>query len=432
MFNISKVREGLKGLVGFFNFYDPAYKNVTPDLLVSSSGIYVQNAHPLCSLENISNCAPEFNRFEFPSFNSEVSYYPINTVVIFNGLYYQAKYDIVNPAADVPGNSDASGWVKVDLFSRWINNIYNAAASEMIFDIIRYKKVEAESKTVVENLKLFDGVGSLNERIIKRGRFVGFLIRVSSQQGLQVVIDSIGLQIDTNINLPIYLYHSSLAEPLNILQLSTTKAPSFGWNNVTDLVLRANDSNFDSNGVFYIGYFEDDLIGQAQAIQRTSTWLKEPCISCSDFNYQSYKTWSKYVYLNAFSIPASYATNGMNIAENTSRITFDSTTNWGLNLSLSVNCDLTDTIIKNKNNYADALGMKVALKLLNEIAMTTRMNVIADTTRALAANELSVKDPDSLLNKYKTEVQSLSLDLTNMSSDCMACKKTKRIKWGAA
>lgn len=54
MYNVDKVYNGLDGLVGFNNPYDPQFQILEPDLLVSRSGRKI-NENPYCTIEKIKS-----------------------------------------------------------------------------------------------------------------------------------------------------------------------------------------------------------------------------------------------------------------------------------------------------------------------------------------------------------------------------------------
>lgn len=424
MYDSTRLKQGFAGLVGFMQPYDPQYPLIPSNLTATSTGRSVQKTHPLCTLENLNNVAPEFAKFDYTPW--EVKAYSATSIVSNDNKVWRASVDL-NELYGEPGSGGSGNWVEVNMFGEWLQDIYNSSVIEMVSDLVRYKKLEHSNRTLIDSLKLYDGMGALADRIIKQGRFVGFEIKLSNQEGLAVIIDKIGIQLDTIQEIvPIYLYHSSVEEPLLELEIAAAKANSFSWSVVADAILKYYDAH-DTDGVFYLGYYEDELDGDTQAIKRTSSWGTEPCYGCTGWNHYSWSNWSKH-----FSIQAFHATptNGVDVFDKES-IVYENDNNWGLNLAITVGCDLSEFFIQNKLMLGDALAQKICLKLLGEIAYTTRMNFINDKTRALALADLAESDKDSFLNKYLNELKALSVDFSGINSDCMPCIKKQGIKMGA-
>jgi hypothetical protein len=378
MYDAALVRSEFAGMVAFSPAVDSGYPDLPPNLTAGTSGIFMNYVHPLCSIENIYTSAPQFAQ------ESE--------------------------------------------FFAWLTAILESASTEFIADFLRMKRIaDIDSKTILDSLRLYDGIGSYSDRIIKRGRFVGFMVKTNIQEGLMVLFDQIGMQIDTaQSSLNIYLYHSSVSAPIQIAPMNFA-AGTFNWK-----PFAAKITNFDpthsSDGYFYIGYYEDDLIGQA--IRRQMNFSRAPCIGCSDWNYQTYQSWSKYVSFQSISVEAVYINSDKSIWD-AQKVNYWYDTNWGLNLSITVLCDITKFLMKYKASMADAYSMKVALKLLREIAYSTRVNAISSQTKQLAMLDLSAKDPDSFHNRYVSEMQSVITDYQGLSSECLPCNNTHGITYGA-
>ena len=240
------------------------------------------------------------------------------------------------------------------------------------------------------------------------------------------------MQLTGNQSLTFYLYHSSWAEPLQEVELSFERSGSFQWHKLEDVVAEYTSKFHNTGGRFYLGYYEEDLEGQA--IKRDSSWGQAPCIGCSDWNYQSYQKWSKHVNIIGFHVDSTWhhgGDTGDRMMFDEKNVYFDASTNWGLNLKLSVACDLTEFFIRNKSRLTEALGMAVAVKLLEQIGYTTRINAIPDSIKALAFKDLSIADEDSFMNRYLNEIKAVAVDFQGISSDCMPCQNKKGIKMGA-
>jgi hypothetical protein len=436
MYNAANLKTSLAGLVGISQAYDPTYQAIRSFLTESSSGVYVETTHPLCSIDNLLECAPLFADFTYPAWVNQA--YQKGFIVSNHGKKWRARKTIALGAAQDPnvGSLDvneygavideARSWDEYDPFAEWVRDRYNAAIVELVGDIVRFKRLDHANRTLLDSIQLFDGMGALINRIIKRSRFVGFEIKLASQQGLAVTIDKIGMQLDAAQSLNLYLFHSSVEDAIAVIPITFDKANTFNFKSPTDAVIMNHFTDtHDLDGVYYLGYYEDDLTGQA--IKRDSNWGTAPCYGCTGWNYSAWQRWSKHVGIRAIAVSSTYLNADPAILFDANGLTYDNSTNFGMNISLTVACDLTAFMVQNKMRIADALAMKTCIKFLHEIAYSTRMNAIPDKIKSLAIADLSNTDKDSFLNKYQDEIKSVSLEFSGMSSDCMPCADTRKI-----
>jgi hypothetical protein len=440
MYDAQTLKDAFKGLVGFEQPNDPTYPVLAPYVLQSTSGRIVNHVHPLCSIENIYNSIPEFDLYTYQDWTNRA--YKQGEVVKLGGNLYRAKKNILAgyPAPDASADSefdeDFDGvsfavnylWDATDPFSEYLNKKMEVAIIQMVSEFIRQKKLDGANRTLIDSQILFDGIGSFNDREIKSGRFVGFEISLSSQQGIQAIFSQVGLQADAaQSTLQFYLFHSSVEEALKTFTISIAKASSFNWIDVQDAMLKFYENTHDAAGFFYFGYFEDDLTGQA--IRKAYDFINGPCLTCSEYNRNAFNRWSKYIKIRPFYAPAS-ALDGTNIFDIT-KIQYDPQNNFGINIALSVYCDMTEFFILNKGLFADAYAMKIASLLLKEIAYSTRMTAISDKNRAIAMADIDMNAKSAWIQEYINELRALSVDFSGLSSKCLAMPSALGIEVGA-
>lgn len=368
MLDYEVLKTEYEGLVGFEQPTDNTYPALTAPLNESDSGIFIQRVHPLCTVENIFNTAPQ-----------------------------------------------------VDDFNTWLQKLYDGAVVQVFNDIMVEKKMESTYKAVVDSLRLYDGIGRQVDRVIKRGRFVGFEIIVSPQEGLQVAISKIGFQVDTiQTGMDLYLYHSSQLDPLLIHPINITKVNSFSWFTIPDAILSGVSESNDSDGVFYLGYYEDELTGQV--FYRRQSW-DTPCSTCNNYDVSAFNRWSKYITIRPISVASSRIQSDGTLFD-LNYITYEREQNWGMNLSISVYCNLTAFFSQNKAIVAPALSMRIAIQILNLIAFSTRINAIAEQSFKLAHAELDTrKDSGSFYMQYYQTLKATNMDLSGINSACLPCLK---------
>lgn len=424
MYNAAALQAKFLGLVGFLQYNDPSYPALPSALLQSASGRYVQNIHPLCQLETVWNCAPEFIGFQYPAWAAQV--YKKGVIVTNAGILYVANTDTV--AGDIPGAS--AKWETVEPFGAWLQNLYNHSIIELIADFVRFRALEYSNRTILDSQILYDGIGLYSDRIVKTGRFVGLALRLSTQDGLMAAIEQLGAQLDTPQDLTLYLYHNSVQDPILSFDISVAKASTFNWQApAQELLLKFYEQSHNAGGLFYLGYYEDDLIGQA--IKMDYNFAIGPCSTCNPYNNQAFNKWSKFVSITPVAIPSAALNAGRKLFD-VSRAEYGGDHNYGLNIALTVSCDMTEFFGLHRMQFAQALAMKIVIKLLEVIAYSTRMTAVEDKVKALAFADLSDKESDSYVNKYKSELTALTVDFSGFSSQCMPCQtKRGKINMGA-
>lgn len=415
MTNAVEIQKCFAGLVGFFQPDDPTYDNIDTSLTTSLSGKYIQTTHPLCTLENLSNCAPQFDTFTYPAWDNAQNY-SVNTRVVFSGDVYQSKTPVVSGGTDPATNTD--GWAKIDPFSEWLNRIYKSSCDKITTELLKFKKIKNVGRSILDSQRLYDGFGLPQDRIVKRGRFVGMELSITRIESIQIRLDQIGFQFDTAQTIELYIYHSSRKQPIAIVPVVLEGGSSFEWHDQTNLILSYLSKMHDTTGRFYIGYYEDDIDGQA--INRLMN-ISRPCYGCSGYNVNAFNSWSKFLKINTFEVPETALNVDKSLFDLT-KISYSTDTNYGLNFSITALCDMTAFFCKNKMLFADALAMQTCLDLLQEIAFNTRINYTSDKIKATAAAEL---DPDPKSGSFRAlfvkSIMALDLDFSGFDSSCLPC-----------
>ena len=193
-----------------------------------------------------------------------------------SGEYYDQKHpalrlDLIQ--ALIPAN------YKLDDYLR---NVVTDASNEIFNDILQYRQVNEFGKTLLEQSVLLDRYGWTKDKIVNQSRFVGMQIKVKSMTGLKMVIEQIGLQLDGAQSLTLTLFHSSKADPITTVAITTTDAGNWTWK-IADLKLNAFSSELFQGGVFILGYYQDDLTTQAINYSNFD-WDKGVCGSCRNSN----------------------------------------------------------------------------------------------------------------------------------------------------
>jgi hypothetical protein len=433
MYRPADLQTCLFGLVGFHQNQNPDYPTLPPSLLASSSGLYIQDEQPLLSIENIDQALKNYDAFNYLPYNALTAYATGDKIKVA-GVVYESLEDQTGVAP--PGAT----WEVVGLLAQRLDQVLRSAITKVVSAVFQQKKLDGVTKSIFENVQLFDGVGDLTDKEIKAGRFVGYQIAIESYRDLSIVLKRLGTQFSgLNPGFELYLYHSSQEEPIQVFELNLTKANSFQWSplkvDTVDFVLRYLSDDYAPGGCFYLGYYEDDLVGQA--INRGYRFDKAPACSTCGRSYEYYTRWSPYMAVTPIAVPAEALAE---IVVDEPRKLWDLrynqyeySKNYGLNLDLSVYCDVTDFLCREKDLFVDPILKQVRADLLYAIAYSTRNNPIAKEVRDLALYELDNRPSGSpgSLKLLEKAIAAVNFDLSDLNDVCLPCNDSKGPSWGS-
>lgn len=439
MYKPKAIIASFQQLVGFLPPNDPNTPSVTGSLLLSDTGLYVSNQHPLCTLDYLYLAAPDFNATKWPVWTSGNNYAQ-NQMTSFadsNNVYnlYFAVAAITDSTVD-PITAGTGVWGLATQFQGYVQQqIFNAAAVNLIGAVIQRKKLLGLGKAILERQQLYRGLGISSNLIINLNNVVGFEIKPASAEGLLIQLDQVGIQLSlAQEELTLYLYHTSRQAPVQIFHIAANTPNTFDWETLTDingkpciLGYMGVDSVVEVNteGAYRFMYFQEDLIGQA--VNKTWDCTALPC-TCDSANLTMYNKWSRHTRFRNILMSADSFDADKNML-NTDATSYDTNSNWGLNLSITVRCDLTGTIEYARLQLADAFVKQLDYEILKVIAYSPRLNPGEGGIKQAAQADLDTQIPSAFVNDYWNAVEMVNLDLSGFSSACMPKEELNAIEW---
>lgn len=342
------------------------------------------------------------------------------------GEYYQdfhpaLQLNIISQTLDRERDLDEYLAEKVETgITQLINDIESKRQSKGVKDLLA-------SETVLNKY------GWANDTIFNESRFVGFLFQPTEATSLSVVIKSLGLQISIAQDLlKIYIYHSSQLEPLAINEVNVTKPISWNWID-KEIELYSRDKQVQG-GTYFIGYYQDDLLGQA--INYTDfDWNKGHCGTCDGGKMRA--VWNNIKKYTKF-MPIYVPTQNLNedrFMFDENAVMIDPNKSWGMNFRISVNCNYTDFYCQNRKHLKNALGLKVAYLVLQDIKFSSQFNFVNDEMKNLIIRDLE-GDKDThemgIALRLKKEIDNVYLDTSGLSRICLPCSETGGVDYGVA
>ena len=426
MVRANDIQEKLLHLIGWEQNYDTTDLKISEALTKSESGLYFQQIHPLLTLQNMSCIAPDFKNITFPEYNSEKEYSKGN-VVDYQGTQYKALQKAQGKQPDI----ESEYWVETNLFSEWLESKTKASIQKAIARYCNEKTVEETNKPLCESRTLFDGTGRLVDTVKNKKNLVGFEIIPVRAKGVTTKINKICLQFTKAGEYTLYLMHSSMDAPVKIIKLNKIRDNSAEWFTVDDLYLPYQSEDNDAGGSWYLCYFQSELPEGSQAIRKNKDWSKEPCGSCSRRELLAWMAWSKYLEIHPF-----FVNEELVDAEDESlhlwdvennQYTYDN--NYGLNLEVTVSCDITDFIIEQRMMFQDVIAKQVAVDMLREFAYNSNVRTNRHSINASRLDILYEVDGDSSSMKksglsYQLDMAFKAIKLSTSGIDrvCLPCR----------
>ena len=425
MVRANDIQEKLLHLIGWEQNYDTSDLKISDALTVSESGLYFQQIHPLLTLQNMSCIAPDFKNITFPEYNSEKEYSKGN-VVDYQGTQYKALQKAQGKQPDI----ESEYWVETNLFSEWLESKTKASIQKAIARYCNEKTVEGTNKPLCESRTLFDGTGRLVDTVKNKKNLVGFEIVPVRAKGVTTKINKICLQFTKAGEYILYLMHSSMDAPVKIIKLNKIRDNSAEWFTVDDLYLPYQSEDNDAGGSWYLCYFQSELPEGSQAIRKNKDWSKEPCGSCSRRELLAWMAWSKYIEVHPFFVNEEL----VEIEEEphlwdveNNQYTYDN--NYGLNLEITVACDITDFIIEQRMLFQDIIAKQVAVDMLREFAYNANVRTNRHSINASRLDILYEVDGDSSSMKksglsYQLDMAFKAINISTQGIDrvCLPCK----------
>lgn len=422
MFRAADIQDKLLHLIGWEQNYNTAELKISEALTTSESGLYFQQVHPLLTLQNISSIAPDFANTVYPEYDAETEYFRGN-VVSYNNLKYKA---LQKSAGVAPDNTDY--WVETNPLSEWLELKTKGSIQKAIARFCNEKIVKGTYRPLCENKTLFDGTGRLVDTIVNKHNLVGFEIVPIRAKGIVVKINRIGLQFTEPGEYTLYLMHSSNPEPVKTIKVTKQKRGSLEWFSFDDLLLPYEGEFNDAGGSWFLCYKQSELPEGSMAIYKSRDWSKGPCSSCSRNEVISWNAWSKFIEVHPFSVKETSLpeTFGLwDIEDNT--YTYDR--NYGINIDLSVKCDLTDFIVEQRMLFRDIIAKQVAIDMLREFAYNANVRTNRHTMNVSRLDILYEIDGDSSSMKksglsYQLDMayKAISLSTEGLDRACLPCK----------
>lgn len=428
MVRLQDIQTALLPVVGWQQDYNPQ-NQIDDALCQSESGLTFQGAHPLVTLANVRAIMPDDYLYKYPNWNNQTPY-PAGAKVKHKNVVYRAKS--ANSGADPEENPTI--WEPYNFVSDFVRQLTINGINTAVQTFIQEKQLQQETRNLLERRTFFDGAARLQATIDPTGKIVGFEIVPVRAMGVTTKIERIGLQmVGATGKVKLYLFHSSQVAPMREIELDFTNTHGgFQWFTPAEPIylpyIPGTDGNGnDSGGAWFLCYNQNDLPAGMQALNVSKDWSVEPCQTCLGGSIESWRQMTKYLQVSPFGIhaPADFAEYPEMF--DIGQIGYTNTMNYGLNVEISVGCDLTDFIISQRQIFATVIQKQVAANVLRTIAMNPDVRVNRNQVNVTRDELLYELDgapqgrATGLGYELKQAYKALSLDTRGLDRICLQC-----------
>ena len=426
MLRLHEIQDAFQKLVGWEQDYDPA-QAIDAELCQTESGLTYQQAHPQVTLENIRNIMPMGFLGQHPYWSSLVSYAK-DAKVNYKGKTYIALR--ANTGVEPGSQGAGDDWAVYNSLSDYLRKLTTDGINTMIQTFLTQKQISRETKSIVERRTLFDGAARLQSIIEPYGKIVGLEIVPVRAMGVTTKIERVGLQmIGANGTIKMYLFHSSRFNPVRVLEFEYTNSNGgFQWFTPTEEVyLPYIGDGINSGGAWFLCYAQDELPPLMRALNMTKDWSKEPCATCLGYSIESWRQITKYLQISPFSAATPDEFSEQPQMFDIGQLSYTNTQNYGINLEVSIGCDLTDFIISQRAIFANVLQKQVAAQALRTMAMNPDVRVNRNQMN-VTRNELLYEldgavegRPMGLAHDLAQVYKALRIDTQGLDRICLQC-----------
>lgn len=412
------LRKTLAKRIGFMQSTDSAYPTLSPVLSSSVANRFVSEASGLVTNENIDQTQKNFMKYPFTAWGGDTITYAVGEVFSDGGVNYESiqtvptGIDILNPLF----------WFPLDATNDYLYQKLFQGIDKAIDEVFNGKKMRNKTKSIFENIPLYDGVANYRDTETNQNLFVGLRFVLKTDRDLAMIINRIGHQFTEAVSFNMYLYHSSQQTPIATIAINHTNANSSQWTTQSDLSLRYLDNVYDAGGEFYLGYAQSEL-GTAQALNMESIdWYNGfECRSCQGRSWGYYQNYSPWVAVSSFSIPESSFTVGTDFFD-PSLAAISTGKTYGLNLVFTNKCDLTPFAIQQADIFDEAVNNSTALVIVQDMASNVRgSNSLANQLKTEAERQVFGDVANTLIVTTQNSLKGLSFDLSGLQSECLPC-----------
>ena len=437
MYRAKAVEEALLHVVGWEQDVNPDLQ-IAGGLTESESGLTFQSAHPMCTLAMVNALVPSDWERSIKAWNQN-DIIRKGEIRKHKNHYWKAKK---NSQGQEPPYNDFNGdfnddfgneyWRVTNLLTEKTEQLTRRGIQNAVQRWMATKRVNKESRTLLEHRAFFDGAGRLQDTMPNQDKIVGFELEPVHGFGVTVKIEKVGLQFNSPGQVTLYVFHSGKSEPVYQQTVGYDRSNgTFKWFEPKDWYLPYLNE-WGAGGSWYLVYVQRDNIPDdgvlMEAVRVSKDWNAEPCGGCNIGSVQAWRELLQYVKIHPMqaSTPGNWDKSDpqrWNLANNA----YTPFTNYGLNVMVSVQCDVTDLIIKNKQQFSPVIKLQTAYDILRnadmnpDVVVSRYQSNISHTDVRYELDGSAATHKKGMGIELDKEYAALEVETQGMDKVCLGC-----------
>ena len=269
MYRAKEVEDALLHVVGWEQDVNPNLR-VAESLTESESGLTFQSAHPMCTLAMVNALVPSEWERNIPAWAVGTTFRK-GELCKHLTKYWKALQESTGETP-VGGDSDLY-WKETTLLSEKTEQLTRRGIQNAVQRWVSTKKVNKESRTLLEHRAFFDGAGRFQDTVPNQDKIVGFEIQAVHGLGVTVKIDKVGLQFNSPGQVTVYVFHSGKSEPVYQQTVGYTRSNgTFQWFEPQGWYLPYLNE-WGAGGTWYLVYVQRDCIPADGVLMRVALYI---------------------------------------------------------------------------------------------------------------------------------------------------------------
>ena len=385
MINVDNITALLSQRVKVIQRIDPCTPRVAPDLIkvfgsdkralnTIGDGSFYMNPDNLYSMSYLIRQEKESNYLAWDGLVN----YTIGDLVRYDDGAHEFIYVARQASLNQIPSWDSDFW-ETNL-SDYLRKMIRDAAEHCISTYIQNVTSENDIAADMKVQPLFQANSTVKEIVSQSGanEFLGVRVRLADVQHIQVRFAKIGIYCTGAQTLPLYLYHSSQTEPIAQFQINLlpTDVNKFVWKDILDLsgtakdaVVNFFDNSHNTRGVFYFGYYRNDLVLD---LVKGYDWRGYFYDASITYYSGDFENWFNQIVPIRFSESSLNKPNIPNIGEFFTGGQTDFIAPF--NLKVTASCNYTYPIESNSQMFDEYLLYSTAERILQDIKSGVRKN----------------------------------------------------------
>ena len=406
------IKNAFTSKIGWRQPINPS-KTKLVDLFTSDSGLYYNDVHPVLGFNNLSALCEDDSTYTYPTYNGATEY-SFGDVVVHSGTNY-IYFNQTASTGNTP-NSSPTFWREYEILTETLRYETESGIVKCIGDWFNRKSGLSSAKNLLANEYMIRTTGNVTDTNTNESKIRFMEITPYQSLAMKIRPYKIGLQFTQAENIEIKIFKSGQYSPIHTETFNYTNANSVQW---FDLSL-----DLDAGFRYWVTYDEATLAGASiNGVYDSGLY--------SDAIYAPFGTY--------YDAVGGYHTEGTANIWDLDKNTYELSNNYGINLKVSIECDLTQFIIDQADVFLNAIQLSVGMNVLRKLALNPEARVNRhenniDTTWIM--QELN-GDPTgnskldrSLMGQYNSALDSIVFDRSGIDKICLPCGN-KGIKYTA-